>query len=228
MSKNELTAVPLKPGAYEKPERKNPDIDSRKYDKIDRACESTLIANDGNPYLPEESLPGLLNKNKNQARYIADNMIPDQGKRTINNRPMISTPDLVGYMDRNSHQTRNAEEAELNRYGRDSLIAIGDSDQAEAERRKIDARYNREAPQLRKKRGVERDEITGEPLGPGAAFHHVNAKAIYNDPNEVLDPDNGINVNPATHKEIHSRNLLDRKSLEENADDIRQKLMGKR
>ncbi len=228
MSKNELTAVPLKPGAYEKPERKNANIDSRKYDKIDRACGTTLIASDGNPYLPEESLPDLLNKSRKTARYVADNMIPEEGKRTINNRPMINTSELVGYMDRNSHQSRDAEEAELNRYGRDSLTAIGDSDQAEAERRKIDVHVKKELPKLRKQRGTDFDEITGEPLRAGAAFHHSNVKSLYNDPLDVLDPDKGINVNPETHTEIHRRDLLDQHSLEKDIDAIRETVTKKR
>lgn len=136
MSKNELTTVPLKKGAYEKPERTNPNIPDKKYDKVDFACESSRIGNDGNVYIPEERMPELLDKRKKETRYIVDQKIPDEDKVTINNQRMINSSGVVGYMDRFSHQTRDAAQADLYRYGRDSLTRIGDSDQAEAQRRK--------------------------------------------------------------------------------------------
>lgn len=225
---NELTTVPLKQGAYEKPERTNPNIPSRKYDKVDQACESTQLGNDGNAYIPEESMPGLLGKKKAESRYIVDNKISDDDKVNINNQPMINTSGVVDYLDRNSHQTRNPEEADLNRYGRDSLTSIGDSDQAEAIRRKVDAHVNKELPKLRKERGIDIDEITGEPLGAGAAFHHKNSKAIYNNPFEVIDPDKGINVNKDTHDEIHRRGIIDENELERQKESIKNTVVSNR
>ena len=118
MSKNELMAFPLKKGAYEKPERVNPNIPSKKYDNIDSACEQTQIGNDGNVYIPEDQMHKLLNKNKNSSRYVLDNNIPDSDRVTINNMKMVNSSSVVGYLDKNSHQTRNAEEADLNRYGK--------------------------------------------------------------------------------------------------------------
>lgn len=224
MSKKELIAVPLKPGAYEKPERTNPNIPARKYDNIDKACEQTQIANDGNAYIPEKSMPQLLNRNKRETNYIVDNKIPEEDKTTINNQRFLNTAGVVGYLDKNSHQTRNSEEADLNRYGRESLTRIGDSDQAEAQRRRIDAQVNRALPQLRNQRGTDVDEITGRPLEKGAAFHHTNNKAIHNNPLDVIDPEQGINVNPETHKEIHKRGIMDKNELEANRESIKNKL----
>lgn len=224
LSDKELIVTPLKPGAYEKPERSNPNIPSRKYDNIDKACEQTQIANDGNAYIPVNSMPKLLNRPKQHANYVVDNMIAEEDKATINNQDYLNTAGVVRYLDKNSHQTRNSEEADLNRYGRDSLTRIGDSDQAEAQRRKIDAKVNRMLPQMRSQRGTDKDEITGEPLEKGAAFHHTNNKAIYNNPMDVLDPDQGINVNPETHKEIHSRGIMDRETLDANKESIKKKL----
>ena len=57
--------------------------------------------------------------------------------------------------------------------------------------------------QLKKQRGIKNDEITGEPLGKNAAFHHSNEKELFTDPVDVLDENKGINVNNDTYKEIH-------------------------
>ena len=98
---------------------------------------------------------------------------------------------------------QEAEDADLDRYTRDSLIRIGDSDQAEAIRRKLDTHTSKELPKLKKQRGIKNDEITGEPLGKNAAFHHSNEKELFTDPVDVLDENKGINVNNDTYKEIH-------------------------
>ena len=222
MSKHELTTVLLKKGAYEKPERTNPNIPAVKYDRVDSACESSRIGNDGNVYIPEDRMPELLDKRKKEARYIVDHKIPDDDKVKINNQRLINSSGVVGYMDRFSHQTRDAAQADLYRYGRDSLTRIGDSDQAEAQRRKTDALVDRELPKLRNQRGIDVDEITGEPLGPGAAFHHSNNKAIYNNPLDTIDPAKGINVNQYTHNEIHRRGIMDADELERQKDSIRE------
>ena len=227
MGKYELTTVPLKKGAFEKPERTNPNIPSKKYDRVEAACESAEIGNDGNAYIPEDSMPGVIGKRKNETRYIVDHRIKDEDKVNINNRRMLNTAGVVDYLHRNSQQTRNVEEADLNRYGRDILKSISDSDQAEAQRRKTDAFVNRELPKLREKRGTDVDEITGEPLGPGAAFHHINNKAINNNPLDVIDPDQGINVNVETHREIHSRGIMDSAELDRQKEDIRETLRDK-
>ena len=49
----------------------------------------------------------------------------------------------------------------MNSYTKDSLIRIGDSDQAEALRRKLDTHTSKEFPKLKKQRGTKNDEITG-------------------------------------------------------------------
>lgn len=228
MSKHELITVPLKKGAYEKPERTNPNIPAKKYDKVDEACESAQIGNDGNAYIPEDKMSGLIGKRKAETRYIVDHRIPDEDKVNINNQRMLNTSGVVDFLHRNSQQTRNVEEADLNRYGRDSLIRIGDSDQAEAQRRKTDALIDRELPKLRDQRGTELDEITGDPLGARAAFHHTNNKAIHNNALDVIDPDQGINVNLETHQEIHRRGIMDSDELERQKEDIRKTVKEKK
>ena len=221
MGKEELAAVPLKKGAYLKPERTNPNINPKKYDAIDEGCETAVIANDGNAYVPEQSMPKILNQPKRRTTYIIDNMLPDNAKRRIGNADMLNTSNVVGYLDQNSHQTRDAD---LSRYARDSLTRIGDSDQAEAQRRRIDTHVAKGLRKLKAERGADRDEITGEPLTERAAFHHLNVKEIHNNPLDVLDPEQGINVNDDTHKEIHKMGIMDEKSLEENREEIKRRM----
>ena len=56
----------------------------------------------------------------------------------------------MGLLDKRSHETRDAEDADLDRYTRDSLIRIGDSDQAETVRRKLDTHTSKELPKIKK------------------------------------------------------------------------------
>ncbi|MDR5586056.1 hypothetical protein [Clostridium aquiflavi] len=228
MSKFELVAIPVKSNSYEKPERKNQNIDSKKYDKIDKECsENVFLSNDGNVYIPVKSVPTIINQQKKRANYIIDNIISDADKRNIAGQEVINSAGINYYLDKNSHQTRDAEDAELNRYARNHLIGIGDSDQAEAIRRQLDTHTNKELPKLKKQRGSDVDEITGEPLEKKAAFHHSNEKEIFNYPNDVLDPEKGINVNDETHKEIHRLNIMDSETLEKNKEKIKKNITKK-
>lgn len=228
MSRFELRHIPVKPNSYKKPERKNPNINPKKYDKIDEECaENVFLSNDGNVYVPTKSVPTIINQQKKRADYIIDNIIPDADKTNIAGQEVINSAGINYYLEKNSHQTRDSEDAELNRYARDHLIGIGDSDQAEAIRQQLDTHTQKELPKLRKQRGSDVDEITGEPLGKNAAFHHCNDKEIFNDPNDVLDPEKGINVNDTTHKTIHQSGIMDSKTLEENKEKIREKVVKK-
>lgn len=224
---NDLSLVELEVGTYKPPKRNNENIPSEKYDAIDKACKENIVLNktDGNAYIPETSFPKIISKKKKSANYIMDNKIAEEDKKSFNNTTLINTSAVVGYLDKNSHLTRDAEIAELNRYARDGLISIGDSSQAEAIRRKIDSHVDKELPKLKKKRNSSFDEITGEPLEKNAAFHHVNNKEIYNEPQQILDVANGIVVNPDTHNEIHRRNIFDGKMLTKQKEDIKKTVL---
>ena len=74
---------------------------------------------------------------------------------------------------------------------------------------------SKEQKKLRTSRDSEVDEVTGEPLEKGYAFHHENQKSLHTDPEQALDPEAGVLVNDSTHKEIHKRKLRDKKALEE-------------
>lgn len=208
MSRFELTQIPVKPGSYEKPKRNNKNIPDAKYDKVDKTCqEEVFLSNDGNVYVPQDSMNTIFNTTKKKGQFIYDNQLDDEDKRTINGVNAIKSSGVVGLLDKRSHETRDAEDADLDRYTRDSLIKIGDSDQAEAVRRRLDTHTSKELPKLKKQRGTKNDEITGEPLGKNAAFHHSNEKELFTDPVDVLDENKGINVNNDTHKEIHKQNI---------------------
>ena len=104
------------------------------------------------------------------------------------------------------------------------MIRIGDSDQAEAVRRKLDTYTSKELPKLKNQRGTKNDEITGEPLGKNAAFHHSNEKELFTDTVDVLDENKGINVNNDTHKEIHKQNIRTEVELKKKSGSIRKVL----
>lgn len=216
MSRFELSQIPVKPGSYEKPERSNKNIPEKKYNKVDQTCqEKVFLSNDGNVYVPKDSMNIIFNTTKQKGRFIYDNQLDDEDKRTINGTDAIKSSDVIGLLDKRSHETRDAEDADLDRYTRDSLIRIGDSDQAEAIRRKLDTHTSKELPKLKKQRGTSNDEITGEPLRKNSAFHHTNEKELYTDPMDVLDENKGININLDTHQEIHRQKIRTNSELEE-------------
>lgn len=208
MSRFELRRIPVKPGAYEKPKRNNRNIPDAKYDKVDKVCqEEVFLSNDGNVYVPQDSMNTIFNTTKKRGQFIYDNQLDDEDKRNFNGVSAIKSSGVVGLLDKRSHETRDAEDADLDRYTRDSLIRIGDSDQAETVRRKLDTHTSKELPKLKKQRGTKYDEITGEPLGKNSAFHHLNEKELFTDPVDVLDENRGINVNLDTHKKIHKQGI---------------------
>ena len=225
MSKFELTQIPVKPGSYEKPKRNNKNISEAKYDKVDKTCqEKVFLSNDGNVYVPQDSMNTIFNTTKKKGQFIYDNQLDDENKRTINGVNAIKSSSVVGLLDKRSHETRDAEDADLDRYTRDTLIRIGDSDQAEAVRRKLDTHTSKELPKLKKQRGTKNDEITGEPLRKNSAFHHSDEKELFTDPVDVLDENKGINVNFDTHKEIHKQNIRTKKELKKKSGSIRKML----
>jgi hypothetical protein len=116
---------------------------------------------------------------------------------------------------------RDADKQAVLQYGRDSLINVSDSPQAQDMRRKVDAFTKKELPKLRKERGVDHDEVTGEPAKKGFSFHHSNPKELHTDPEDALDPSKGINVNQSTHSEIHRSNINDENQLNEFIDDYK-------
>ena len=225
MSRFELTQIPVKPGSYEKPKRNNKNISDAKYDKVDKTCqEEVFLSNDGNVYVPQDSMNTIFNTTKKKGRFIYDNQLDDEDKRTINGVNAIKSSSVVGLLDKRSQETRDAEDADLDRYTRDTLIRIGDSDQAEAVRRKLDTHTSKELPKLKKQRGTKNDEITGEPLRKNSAFHHSDEKELFTDPVDVLDENKGINVNFDTHKEIHKQNIRTKKELKKKSGSIRKML----
>lgn len=225
MSRFELTQIPVKPGSYEKPKRNNKNIPDAKYDKVDKTCqEEVFLSNDGNVYVPQDSMNTIFNTTKKKDRFIYDNQLDDEDKRTINGVNAIKSSSVVGLLDKRSQETRDAEDADLDRYTRDTLIRIGDSDQAEAVRRKLDTHTSKELPKLKKQRGTKNDEITGEPLRKNSAFHHSDEKELFTDPVDVLDENKGINVNFDTHKEIHKQNIRTKKELKKKSGSIRKML----
>ena len=161
--------------------------------------------NDGNVYVPQDSMNTIFNTTKKRGQFIYDNQLDDEDKRNFNGVSAIKSSGVVGLLDKRSHETRDAEDADLDRYTRDSLIRIGDSDQAETVRRILDTHTSKDLPKLKKQRGTKYDEITGEPLGKNSAFHHLNEKELFTDPVDVLDENRGINVNLDTHKKIHKQ-----------------------
>lgn len=201
---------------YQKPERRNDLVPDEKYDSIDTTAQSQVkLGTNGVGYVSEDAIPKLFQLSKANAAYVYENQVPDSAKRNFGEKSYAHSADIVGLLDKKAQEVRSADKQALLQYARDSLINITDSNQAQDIRRKCDAFTQKELPKLRTARGTTHDELTGDPLRPGAAFHHVNPKEIHTDPEDVLNPNLGRNLNTDSHHEVHKMNINDEKQFED-------------
>ncbi len=203
--------IPLKP-SYEKPERRNHLVPSESYDKIDATTVSHgKMGTDGRLWVGENAFPGLLGLSPPKAAYVFENQIQASDKLEDGGDSYAHSSAVVALLDKKSQETTNADTQAKLQYARDTLINASDSDQAQNLRRKRDTFTDRELPKLRKARGGSIDELTGEPLGPGAAFHHVQPREIHTSPEDALDPGMGRLLNRDSHIEVHKEGVYDEK-----------------
>jgi hypothetical protein len=202
---------------YKKPERRNDLVNTDKYDAVDDvAITHTKLGTNGVAYVSEEAFPKLFQLSKSKAAYVYENQIPADAKIDFDSYAHSSA--VVGLLDKKAQETPNADTQALLQYSRDLLVNISDSSQAQDLRRKRDTHISRELPKLRQIRqngfNVNCDELTGEPLRSGAAFHHVNPKEIHTDPKDVLNPEKGRILNKESHTEVHKENINDEAQFE--------------
>lgn len=196
--------------SYDKPVRRNDLVDARKYNKIDKSiAEHAKLGTNGVLYVKEEAFSSVFNVNKSDAAYIYENQIPKTEKRSFDGSNYAHSSAVVGLVDKKSQEVRNAKEQAILQYSRDSLISVSDSPQMQDVRRQVDAFVNEERRKLKDLRGIEFDEVTGEPLRKGAAFHHYNPTKLHTDPEDSVDPAKGRNLNVETHLDVHRRSIND-------------------
>lgn len=201
---------------YEKPTRRNKLVDDKKYNEIDGAIKNGVkLGSNGVAYVDVNEAPKILQENAGDAQYIIDTFIPDNKKRNVGGKDLVHSASLVGLLDERAQESRSASKQALQQYARDSLINASDSNQAQALRRNLDDFSNKEQKKLRTLRDSTVDEVTGDPLSKGYAFHHKNQKSLHTDPEMSLDPDAGILVNSSTHTKIHQNKLRDERALDE-------------
>lgn len=200
---------------YQKPERRNELADPAKYEKIDsKVGELVKLGTNGVTYVDEDAFSAIFQTTKPKAAYIFENQIPDSDKRVVDGKSYAHSSAVVGLADKKSQEVRDAEKQALLQYSRDSLISISDSPKAQDMRRKVDSFTAKTLPKLREERGVNVDEVTGEDRKKGFAFHHVNPKELHTEPEDVLDPTKGRNLNLGTHADVHRKNINDEEQFE--------------
>lgn len=200
---------------YNKPEKKNELTDPAKYNKIDtNMVELIKLGTNGVAYVDEDAFSSIFQTTKPKAGYIFENQINDLDKRVFGGKSYAHSSAVVGLADKKSQEVRDAEKQGLLQYARDSLIHISDSPEAQDMRRKVDSFTAKALPKLREQRGVNVDEVTGKNREKGFAFHHVCPKEIHTDPEDVLNPDKGRNLNPKTHADVHRNNINDEEQFE--------------
>lgn len=218
--KNSTSKLPvaLKPVDfdYQKPERRNELTEPKKYDKIDSQIgELVKLGTNGIIYVDEDVFPTIFQTTGPKAAFIFENQIPDADKRNFDGKNYAHSSAVVGLADKKAQEVRDAEKQALLQYSRDSLINVSDSGEAQNMRRKIDSFTSKNLPKLRDERGVNTDEVTGEERKKGFAFHHVNPKELHTDPEDVLDPTKGRNLNPETHADVHRKNINNEEQFEQ-------------
>ncbi|MBU3056888.1 hypothetical protein [Pseudomonas indica] len=200
---------------YKKPERRNELTEPKKYDKIDsRIGELVKLGTNGVTYVDEDAFSTIFQTTGPKAAFIFENQIPDADKRIVDGKNYAHSSAVVGLADKKSQEVRDAEKQALLQYSRDSLINVSDSPEAQDMRRKVDSFTSKNLPKLRDERGVNTDEVTGEERKKGFAFHHVNPKELHTDPEDVLDPAKGRNLNPETHADVHRKNINNEEQFE--------------
>jgi hypothetical protein len=201
---------------YKKPERRNDLVSSEKYEAVDSTAESSIkIATTGVAQVPESAFSKLFQLTPAKAAYVFENQIPDSAKRNVGGIDYAHSSAVVGLLDKKSQEVRHADTQALLQYARDTILSISDSPQAQDLRRKCDTLTARVLPTLRRARGVNVDELDDvTPLGPGAAFHHLNPKEIHTDPEDVVNPEKGRNLNPDSHKEVHKKQINDEQQFQ--------------
>lgn len=201
---------------YAKPERRNELTNPAKYDKIDTCMgDAVKLGTNGVVYVSEDAFATLFQTTKPKAAYIFENQISDDDKRNFAGQAYAHSSAVVGLADRKAQEVRDADKQALLQYSRDSLIGIADSPQAQDMRRKVDTLTSKVLPLLRDQRGVNIDEVTGQEKEPGFSFHHVRPKELYTNPEDVVDPSKGRNLNPQTHKTLHKENVNDENQFED-------------
>lgn len=195
---------------YKKPDKRNELTALEKYEKIDSAVGGLVkLGTNGVTYVSEDAFPMIFQTTRPKAGYIFENQISDAYKRNFDGESYAHSSAVVGLADKKSQEVRDAEKQALLQYARDSLIAVSDSPQAQDMRRKVDSFTSKELPKLRDARGIDVDEVTRDPKRKGFAFHHVNPKELHTDPEDVLDPTKGRNLNYETHVDVHRKNIND-------------------
>lgn len=201
---------------YQKPERRNELTEPKKYDKIDSQIgELVKLGTNGVTYVDEDAFPTIFQTTGAKAAFIFENQIPDADKRNFDDKNYAHSSAVVGLADKKAQEVRDAEKQSLLQYSRDSLINVSDSPEAQDMRRKVDSFTSKNLPKLRGERGVNTDEVTGEERKKGFAFHHVNPKELHTDPEDVLDPTKGRNLNPETHADVHRKNINNEEQFEQ-------------
>jgi hypothetical protein len=201
--------------SYEKPERRNDLVPAKKYDAIDDVAGTNIkLGTNGVAYVCEDAMPELFQLTKAKATYVYENQLPENEKRNFGSKSYIHSSTVVGLLDKKAQEVRTADNQALLQYARDSILNISDSSQAQDLRRKCDTHTTRELPKLRNARNIDFDELRGEPLRPGAAFHHVNPREIHTNPEDALNPEKGRNLNIESHKEVHKKNINDEDQFE--------------
>ncbi|MBY3789929.1 hypothetical protein HPQ32_16040 [Photobacterium carnosum] len=201
---------------YKKPEKRNELVPNEKYEKIDSDVGDLVkLGTNGVVYVAEDAFPTLFQTTRPKGGYIFENQIPETDRRTQDGKDYAHSSSVVGLLDKKSQEVRDTEKQAALQYARDSLINISDSDQAQTMRRMVDSFTKKNLPKLRKERGKKYDEVTGERPKKGFAFHHINPKELHTDPEDVLNPSKGINVNLNNHNDIHRKNINDENQLKE-------------
>lgn len=185
---------------------------------IMNACKKSIVEQDLSIYISSEALKAILRTQANsKIRNIIANL-DDEDKLDIsnNNTTYIAFGEILKLLNKEIIEAVDDRKRMYLKIAEKSLINMRDCDKLRLLAIERDKQYKDKLKKLKGKRkkayNIKNDELTGERLKLGSHFSHIRSKASY--PKLSLDIDNGLLINPLTHKKITSLQIEDEEALE--------------
>ncbi|WP_146010041.1 hypothetical protein [Burkholderia sp. WAC0059] len=163
-----------------------------------------VFTGDGQTFVPTKGLSHLLATDQPGVNKFV-NDLPNTDKTRRGEDRFVTTASLQKEVSRRIQEPRDVDKRERLKDTEACLIAFRDHPELDKRRAINELQNRKELPKLKQQilnaRGITTCEVSGEPLQPNAAVHHIERQA--DQPNKSLDPDNLLLVNPGPHGKIH-------------------------
>ena len=181
-----------------------------------------LVDGTGKVWINEDYLSQIWRTDKATASYFVDG-ISSNDKANFNGSICINYSAVIYRLHEIIDSPISNQRRSYLRLSESIGQSVRVSDAAEVYRLKYNeyiTGVNRELKNTRiRQRGIQYDELTGDPLiKPTAEFHHIRRQSIY--PNLISMIWNGLVINKSTHDIITGQNITDEYDLRDLCDEM--------